>query len=204
MNFLAHIFLSGSDEDLLIGNYIGDYVKGNEFNNYQISIRRGIILHRKIDTFTDTHPIVKSDKKLFSSVYHKYSGIITDIIYDHYLALEWDIYSNIPFVDFKNNIYDLLIYRINEMPTEIQSIVPKFVKNDWLGSYQNLEGIESVLIGMSKATSLPDESEYAMSTFRLHYEEIRHHFNQFFPMLIDYVAYENEKLKKSDPLKPIN
>ena len=94
MNFLAHIYLSRDSNDITIGNFIGDYVKGHEFEKYPTGIRNGILLHRKIDYFTDTHAIVKEDKKLFVGRYHKYAGIITDILYDHYLALGWSNFNS--------------------------------------------------------------------------------------------------------------
>ena len=86
MNVLAHIYLSGDSDKIIIGNYIGDYVKGRDYLNYPELIRKGIILHRYIDMFTDRHPVVHRSKIYFSRKYHKYAGVITDIMYDHYLT----------------------------------------------------------------------------------------------------------------------
>ncbi len=87
MNFLAHIYLSGDNDEIKLGNFIGDYIKGNAYNKYPPLIRKGILLHRKIDYFTDSHPIVRNHKSFFYDKYHKYAGIIIDIIYDHFLSL---------------------------------------------------------------------------------------------------------------------
>ncbi len=86
MNVLAHIYLSGDSEKIILGNYIGDYVKGRDYLKYPELIRKGIIIHRHIDAFTDSHPVVHRSKIFFTRKYHKYSGVVTDIIYDHYLT----------------------------------------------------------------------------------------------------------------------
>ena len=96
MNFLAHIYLSGTDEKILVGNFMGDYVKGRDYLKYPEDIRKGLLLHRQIDFYTDNHPIVKNSKKRIESVYRKYSGIIIDIFYDYFLATNWPDYSITP------------------------------------------------------------------------------------------------------------
>ena len=93
MNVLAHIYLSGDSDKIIIGNYIGDYVKGRDYLKYPDLIRKGIIIHRHIDGFTDRHPVVHRSKIFFTRKYHKYAGVITDIIYDHFLTKEWDFFS---------------------------------------------------------------------------------------------------------------
>ena len=93
MNFLAHVFLSGSDEHLILGNLIADAVKGRQFDNYNINVQKGILLHRYIDKFTDTHPIVKQSKQRLENDYKRYSGIIVDIFYDHFLSANFKTYS---------------------------------------------------------------------------------------------------------------
>ena len=92
MNFLAHIYLSGDSRELLIGNFIGDYVKGKDYEKYPPAIQDGILLHRKIDWFTDDHSITKKAKKLVRGQYGLYAGIVIDIFYDHYLSANWDQY----------------------------------------------------------------------------------------------------------------
>jgi acyl carrier protein phosphodiesterase len=186
MNFLAHIYLSGNSDEIRLGNFIGDYVKGKDYNNYPDEIRKGIILHRKIDTFTDAHPIVRNHKTLFYSKYHKYAGIITDIIYDHFLAQEWQMFSEVMFEEYIKNTYDWLQNNIDNMPLEMKKFVPNFIRNNWLQSYYSIEGIQSVLIGMSKGTSLPAEYEFAIYILRKHYTEFKKDFLVYFPLLIEH------------------
>jgi acyl carrier protein phosphodiesterase len=193
MNFLAHIYLSGVQDDVIIGNFMGDYVKGHDYNKYPPLLRKGMIIHRKIDSFTDTHPVVSKHKSYFQPKYRKYAGIVTDIIYDHFLSNDWYSFSDENFDDYVNNIYRLLEDNIYRMPDDLKRMVPRLVKNRWLNLYRDIEGIEGVLIGMSKGTSLPAEADFAMYILRKHYNEIKHDFSPYFNELIAHIN-EQEKL----------
>ena len=104
MNYLAHIFLSGENEEIIIGNFIGDYVKGQDFKKYSESIRKGIILHRNIDSFTDRNEIILKAKSLLKKKYGKYSGIVVDIFYVYFLTKNWHVFSRLPLDDFIENL----------------------------------------------------------------------------------------------------
>ena len=108
MNFLAHTYLSGCNEEIIVGNFMGDYVKGKNYQLFPEMVKKGILIHRDIDTFTDTHPITRKGKQRISARYHKYAGIIIDIFYDHFLASMWDRFSDLPLNDFVSRTYDLL------------------------------------------------------------------------------------------------
>jgi acyl carrier protein phosphodiesterase len=192
MNFLAHIYLSGINDEIRLGNFIGDYVKGNAYNNYPPLVRKGLLLHRKIDYFTDSHAIVRHHKSFFYDKYHKYAGIITDIIYDHYLAHYWHMYSEVDFNTYVAGVYEFLMDNIDKMPPEMQKTVPNIIHNDWLGTYRSIEGIETILKGMSKGTSLPAEYIFAISNLRKYYDEMKLEFFNYFPQLIEYVNNELE------------
>jgi acyl carrier protein phosphodiesterase len=192
MNFLAHIFLSGENDEIRLGNFIGDFVKGNAYNKYSPFIRKGILLHRKIDTFTDSHPIVRQHKSLFYDKYHKYAGIIIDILYDHYLAHYWHMFSEVDYKNYIEFVNEFLLNNIESMPPDLKKIVPNLVQNNWLNLYRTIEGFESVLIGMSKGTSLPAENNFAILILRKNYESIRYEFFNYFPQLMEYVKNELE------------
>jgi len=184
MNFLAHLYLSGSDEAIRLGNFIGDYVKGNEYKKYPPEVRKGILLHRQIDNFTDNHPVVRQHKSLFYQKYHKYSGIVTDILYDHFLSTQWDRFSDESLSEYIDEMYRWIENNVENLPADMQRIIPSLVKNQWLRAYATLEGVKTVLIGMSKGTSLPAEHEFALLVIHKHYEEIRHAFLDYFGELI--------------------
>ena len=119
MNFLAHIYLSGDSPEIRMGNIIGDNIKGNHYSSYSEPIRTGIIMHRDIDRFTDSHEIVKLTNQLFIERYHKYSGIVTDILYDHFLANLWSLYSADEFNLYIRGIYHLLKDNWEIIPKEM-------------------------------------------------------------------------------------
>jgi len=187
MNFLAHIYLSGNTDDIKIGNFIGDYVKGSAFHIYPENIKKGILLHRFIDSFTDKNIYTRDTKILFAPKYRKYAGIVIDIIYDHFLASNWSLYSFIPLKDYIDNFHELLIKNNDMLPGEAQNIVPNLIKNNRLYSYKNIEGIRSVLSTMSKYTSLPDHSDFAIETMQDNYEFLKQKFFLFFSDIIHYI-----------------
>ena len=187
MNFLSHIYLSGEEEETKIGNFIGDYVKGRAFHIYPEKIKDGILLHRFIDSFTDKNKHTLEAKALFVPKYRKYSGIVMDIIYDHFLASNWNKYSNIELIDFINNFHGLLVKYNDMLPAEVQIIYPKLIKNNRLYSYKSIEGIRSVLSTMAKYTSLPDHSDFAIETMNENYDYLTENFFSFFSDIIYYI-----------------
>ncbi len=204
MNYLAHIFLSGIKDEIMIGNFIGDYVKGKDYNKYPDLIKKGILLHRRIDTFTDKHKIVSQSKSYFAKRYHKYSGIIIDILYDHFFANNWDSFAAQPLDEFKENVFDCLKKNHSILPERVQFFVPSFIKNDWIGVYKSIDGIITVLNRMSMRTTLPDYSEFAREVLRKYYVQLESEFLTFFPEIIKYVVCKNGitiRLKDNDILK---
>jgi acyl carrier protein phosphodiesterase len=192
MNYLAHIFLSGIDQDILIGNFIGDYVKGRDYLNYSALVKRGILLHRRIDYFTDCNKVVHQSMNYFAPKYRKYAGIIIDILYDHFLAANWDKFSPQPLVEFKENLFETLKRYHPILPERVQFFIPSFITNDWIGVYSSVDGIISVLYRMSMRTSLPNESEFAREILRKYYVQIQSEFLTFFPEIIKFVVKEEE------------
>mgnify|MGYP006281894119 CR=1 FL=1 len=187
MNLLAHIYLSGDDDLIKLGNFMGDYVKGKRYLNYREPIQKGILLHRSIDSFTDHHKKPKKVKKLLRPVYHKYSGIVVDIFYDHFLTIHWEKFSNLPLGVFVEEFHQLLRNRFRILPAPVQSFVPRMIEHKRLLSYGEMEGVRRALRVMSKYTSLPNETGYAMKVLSDHYDYFSDNFFDFFPKLIEHV-----------------
>lgn len=187
MNFLAHIYLSGEDEEVKIGNFIGDYVKGSAFHIYPEKIKEGILLHRFIDSFTDKNKYTLVAKTLFTPKYRKYSGIVIDIIYDHFLAVFWNNYSTIPLLEFIDNFHNLLGKYREMLPAEVQEMVPKLIANERLYSYRKIEGIKSVLSTMAIYTSLPDHSDFAIKVLEENFDFLKENFFLFFSDIKNYI-----------------
>src|SRR5690554_6869802 len=119
MNFLAHIYLSGNDEEVILGNFIADGIKGKTYENYPKGIQTGILLHRGIDTFTDAHPIVRQSTKRLHKNFGHFSGVIVDVFYDHFLAKNWKTYSNEPLEEYVQRFYGLLQRHYDSLPKRI-------------------------------------------------------------------------------------
>ena len=169
MNYLAHIFLSGDNKEVIVGNFMGDYIKGQDFNNYPKAIKKGLILHRNIDTYTDMHHIVRKSKKYFSKKYGKYSGILIDIFYDHYLTQNWLKFNTALLDDYVSSINGILTEYYHVFPERVQFFIPSFIKNNWIKAYSSIEGLDLVLRRMSNRTTLPDETDWAIEQLRKYY-----------------------------------
>jgi acyl carrier protein phosphodiesterase len=187
MNFLAHTYLSGDNSLIRIGNFMGDWIKGNEFKKYPDDIQKGVLIHRSIDYYTDNHPIVKQSKNRFNEKYHKYSGILIDVYYDHFLAREWENFSSVPYPEYLLKLKEDLMKDMVHFSDEIQEFIPRFMNYGWMASYATIDGIQKVLTGMVKHTSLPDKTDDALEIFEMYYNDFRQEFYDYFPQLVDYI-----------------
>jgi acyl carrier protein phosphodiesterase len=187
MNFLAHLHLSGNNDYIKIGNFIADSVKGKNYQNFHPEIQKGILLHRKIDEFTDLHPVTRKINTYFNERYRKHSGIVTDIIYDYFLANDWERYSNIRYEDYVADVYNLLMQNFRILPLRIKKILPFFIGKNRLMNYRSIEGIKSVLTAMAKYTSLPAEQDFAIEILETNKVVFKEKFRLFYDDLIDYV-----------------
>lgn len=197
MNFLAHIYLSGTDEEIIIGNFIADGIKGKQYLNFPEGIQKGILLHREIDTFTDAHPIVRQSTKRLHENYGHYSGIIVDILYDHFLAKNWNQYSNIPLTEFVENFYTLLHDNYDLLPPRIKRMMPHMTSDNWLLSYATVSGIGKILFQMNYRTQNKSKMNFAVKDLELYYDEFENEFTLFFEELI---KFSNQKKQEIDTL----
>jgi len=202
MNLLAHIYLSGDDEEIIAGNFIGDHVKGNNIKKYSNIVQKGILIHRQIDYYTDNHKMVKLAKSKFQVKYGKYSGVVVDIIFDHILANNWQIFSEISYEDFIKKAHKVLEKYYFIFPIKVKEFFPYFVQNNWLKIYKRIEGIEIVLNGMTRRTSLPNEATFAIEKLKNDYVFFEKIFLDFFPEIIQYVSRNYEiRMEWSNILK---
>jgi acyl carrier protein phosphodiesterase len=186
MNYLAHVYLSGDLKMVTIGNFIADGIKGKSYQNYPIALQVGILLHREIDTFTDAHPTVRKSTKRLHEKYGHYSGIIVDILYDHFLAKNWKHYSNIPLAEYVDNFYDALEDNFEILPQRIQQMLPYMISGNWLLSYASIEGISKVLDGMNRRTKNRAKMNLAVEDLKQFYNEFETEFTSFFEELIQF------------------
>lgn len=192
MNFLAHAHLSGNNNDIMIGNFIADAIKGNAASRYQNDILKGITLHRHIDTFTDAHRLHKQSRSLIRNDFGKFSGIVVDIYYDHFLAKNWHSYSNISLHSFTLRVYKELIKRLVILPKHTKRILPFMISQNWLLNYANFKGLENVFYGMDRRTNHISGMQNAVQVLKKNYSQLNADFNEFYPELIKYADEVNK------------
>ncbi len=201
MNYLGHLYLSGDDEKIVIGNFIGDYVKGKKWEKYPEKIQTGILLHRQIDTFTDNHPKVSEAKQLFRKDYGLYSGIIVDFFYDHFLASNWNEYSGITLRTYAKQTHAILLSHFQVLPARVQGFLPFLIQNRRLESYASVDGIIQSVSIMSNYTSLPDKTDIAKQILLEHYEFLAKNFLDFMTDMTEFVRSSyNITLQKPDSI----
>lgn len=191
MNFLAHIYLSFGDPEITLGNFMGDSIKGKQYLDFPETIQKGILLHRAIDSYTDAHPIPKISSKRLHSRYSHYSRVIVDIYYDHFLAVNWGNYSEVPLSQYTASFYALLEENLDWMPVRIKRMAPYMISDNWLLNYRELEGIERVLTGMDRRTGHRSGMSEAIVDLQKYYDEFEREFILFFDEL---VIFSRQKL----------
>ena len=188
MNFLAHIYLSGNNETIMLGNFIADIVKGNNFEKLDAGVVRGIRIHRQLDQFTDQHEAVKKSNTFLRPVFGKFSGITTDIFYDHFLALHWRKYSEIPLNEYAQMIYESIENHLFMLPPETKNIFQIMKQNNWLLNYANLYGIERTMDGMARRTKFDSNLKRGADELKKNYSWHEHNFFEFFPDVSAYAS----------------
>lgn len=187
MNYLAHIYLSGDSEEIILGNFIADFVKGNKYLNYPEQVAYGIRLHRSIDLFTDQHELVKESINILKPGYGRYAGIVTDVFFDHFLAANWNRYSEHTLRQFSKHAHAVFLSNFLLLPFRVKQFLPFLIQHKRLESYAHRENMYPVLEIMSRRTSLPANSEWAMQILNQEYDQFEALFHGFFAELIEYV-----------------
>ncbi|MDQ3393788.1 MAG: ACP phosphodiesterase [Bacteroidota bacterium] len=194
MNFLAHLYLAGDSEPIIIGNFIGDFVKGRLKQQYTPAILQGIFLHRCIDTYTDRHEVVIKSKKKLQTRYRHYSGVLVDMFYDHILARNWERFHQKDLKYFTEDVYSILLKNEPLFPEKAKFLLPYMVRENWLLNYREINCIDGALKGMARRTKFKSGMETGVEYLQLHYLEFEQEFLLFFPELIKYVSEEMNKI----------
>lgn len=197
MNYLAHIYLSGNNDELKIGNFIADEIKGKSYSQFPEPIQKGILLHRAIDDFTDHHPLVfKGAHRFFDKLGH-YNGVVIDMIYDHLLAKNWSVYSQIPLEKFAEDFYLLLETNQPILPQKITKIIPYMIRHNWLLSYADLESLRDILHQMNHKTKHQTSLHKGVDIYLAHQHEFENEFESFFR---DIQKFCQDKIKTLNAL----
>ena len=187
MNFLAHLYLAGDDQEVIFGNFIADAVKGKAINDFPMMVREGIRMHREIDRYTDNHPVFKKSAKRLRPKYRMYSGVIVDIYYDHFLSRNWNDYSDEELRAFVTAAYELLIRKYRMLPSRSKRMLPFMISQNWLVGYSNFYSLQRVFRGMSRRAQFDSGMEHAVSDLKQHYNDFEQEFRLFFPDIIAHM-----------------
>lgn len=185
MNFLAHIFLSGENDQLMIGNFIGDGIKGNRFDHLPADVALGVRMHRMIDSFTDSHDVFLRSCSLLRPHMGKFAGVIIDMFYDHFLASEWNNFSSEGIGNYTIRKYKIINAHYEILPPRFQVMTQYMTRENWLKSYAVIDNLERALLGMTNRFNLPVHLPDSIKFLELHYKELQADFHSFFPEVID-------------------
>lgn len=188
MNYLAHLYLSGNNHEIMIGNFIADHVKGKQIELYDEEVVKGIRLHRLIDEFTDNHEIVSLSKNRIREEFKKYTPVIIDVFYDHFLAINWHKYHHENLDVFANRFYELMNKNGHRLPEKTNQMLQYMIPQNWLLNYKTIEGINKTLTGMSRRTKFESKMEFAAAHLDLHYAAFEKEFEAYFEELRSYVS----------------
>lgn len=188
MNYLAHLFLSGDKPEIIFGNMLEDFITGRvnhaRLDIYSEEIKKGIRLHREIDTFIDTNSLVKEAKFFFYNDYGKYSSIIIDVLFDHLLSINWKEFTSEEFPDFRKRVYAVFPEFDSLQPPTMKYVTDSMISNDWLKNYQFRWGLERAFSDLNKRTKVSFNFMESITTFEQFYLEINEIFLQFFPLVM--------------------
>ncbi|MBV9963173.1 MAG: DUF479 domain-containing protein [Parafilimonas sp.] len=190
MNYLAHAYLSFNQPEILAGNMISDFVKGKKRFEFDIKIQKGIALHRSIDAFTDDHTITKKAKAFLKPAVGLYAGAFIDVVYDHFLALDKNEFTNESLLQFSFSVYSTLDKFETIFPERFSRIFPYMKTDNWLYNYKTLSGIEKSFNGLVRRASYLESSDRAFESFQKNYEALQACYNQFFPELKQFAHAE--------------
>jgi acyl carrier protein phosphodiesterase len=179
LNYLAHAYLSNNDEGLLLGNFIADHLRGNNFEHLSEDIKKGIYMHRKIDQFTDEHPAFKKSKRFFYDGFEKYSGVLVDIYFDHLLAKDFISHSEKSLPDFTSHVYGVYEKNKEILPVNSERFLSYVLSNNIYFAYSKIEGIEKVLFHLSHRINHGVMLNASLPLFQKNEYELQENFDVF-------------------------
>lgn len=192
MNWLAHVFLSEPNVEFRLGNLLADIVRGEQRAGMSADFLRGAQRHQAIDSFTDSHPVVRRSRARIGPEQRRFSGILVDVFYDYFLATHWDEYSSVPLDTFTADFYADIGSCPIELPEQARMVVDRIVRRDLLGSYRRVEGIERALRGLSMRLSARWRREFTLEhgvrDLLARQEDFAADFAEFFPALQAHVG----------------
>ncbi len=186
MNYLAHLHIADHCDSNALGNLLGDFVKGNPDNHYANDVVQGIRLHRFVDSYTDSHELVREARQLFAGKQRRFSGIALDMFWDHCLASNWQQYHDYGLRKFCEQ-QRVLVAQENDakLPERFTRVTAAMWQGRWMESYQDLENIEYSLQRMSNRSPRMGELANCFSTLDKNYTELVKVFKAMYPDVLN-------------------
>ncbi|MCZ2357754.1 MAG: ACP phosphodiesterase [Bacteroidia bacterium] len=197
MNFLAHLYLSGDQPAMRVGGFVADFVKGSILNTLPHKVQQGVRLHRQIDSFTDLHPNVQQTVILLKPSLGRYAGVAADILFDHFLAKNFQYYTTYSLPEFVTETHLQLTDYLAYFPPRAQVVWSYCTSQNWLLNYAHWIGIERSFHGMTKRTGQTKFIE-SLAFIPSLLPEIQHNFEAFWPGLVAFSEHSCAKLLSSD------
>jgi acyl carrier protein phosphodiesterase len=110
------------------------------------------------------------------------------------LALHWHIFHPQPLQEYAQDTVQLLDSNHHLLPPKSQYFFKHMKKNNWLVMYKEVEGIKSVLYGMTYRINNKAPLHEAMIDLENKYSIFENKFMDFFPLLINHCQeFKNAK-----------
>lgn len=199
MNYLAHLYLSEPHAQAWLGSLLGDFVKGPLDGRYGEEITRAIAMHRKIDVFTDAHPLVLRSRSRISAQRRRYAGIMVDVFYDHFLAKNWNDFHEEPLAEFTGRVYGILTRNHALLPARLQRVAPMMIELDWLGSYADVGSIHTALDRMGQRLKRENRLTNSAEELVGNYALLEADFRAFLPEVLRYTRIHSPVLEHLFP-----
>jgi acyl carrier protein phosphodiesterase len=183
LNYLTHLFFSGPGEEALLGSLLGDFVKGNPAGRFPPAVADAILVHRKIDSFSDNHLITRRSRNRISPLRRRFAGIIVDVCYDHFLSRHWQQFSTIDMQSFVGRVYFVLSNHREMLPERLRRVLPRMIAENWLGNYTQLRGVGDALDRIAGRLSRGGDFKGAVAEIDANYRDLEADFLEFFPDL---------------------
>lgn len=186
MNYLAHAWLARHADDAILGAMLGDFVFGRiALDDWPSVVRDEIVVHRRIDRYTDAHPDVVAARALFPDGLRRYAGIVLDVQFDHLFARDWRRWNDAPLDDFTARVYRVLREHLHELPPRLRAIAPDMQRRDWLGSYRERDSVDGAVRGIATRLSRHGERLVeCLPLLRANERAVEDAFERFFPQLV--------------------
>lgn len=191
MNYLAHLLLAGPEDASRVGNLMGDFVKGRPESlreDYPAAVVDGIMMHRRLDRFTDDHPTFRAARELLAPERRRFAGIVVDIFFDHFLTVHWTTFSPQPLPHFLDEIYSTLERRRDWLSEQLAGILPRMREENWLMSYGTIDGLALTFERISERSPRTAPIRGATDDLVAHYQSFDRAFHEFFQAALEHAA----------------